>query len=223
MAQGDGSFADNAISADFSGSGWTSTAYTHHFKDVDGDGLPDLVLMEKSEANAYVFPAQGNGGFASVPVSTDVSGNGWNSNAYQRFFEDVNGDGASDLILVENSEATVYVFLAKGDGLFAHIPVSTDVPGSGWSLSAYERNFVDVNGDGMRDLVLYHIADAAAYTFLAQGDGAFSYSASTDIAGSGWSSGAYAHYFLDIDGNGKVDMILLPHSEAIHNCLFSLL
>ena len=158
--------ASDVVASDFSGSGWSSSAYPRYFADANGDGKTDVILVPNEEAIAYVFLATSEGSISHLPITSDLSGSGWNANAYSRHFFDVSGDGIVDLVLADKSEAIIFAFLGQGDGSFSGIPVTTDVAGNGWSSAVYERNFVDANGDGIADLVLFTLAEAATYTFF---------------------------------------------------------
>ncbi|EJL90059.1 virulence plasmid B protein, partial [Polaromonas sp. CF318] len=203
------------VATDVNGSGWTSSAYPRRFADVNGDGMPDIVLIDKDEAVAHVFLAKGDGSFLVQPVSTDVNGNGWTESAYPRYLLDVNGDGRADLVMVAESEALVYVFPGQANGSFSQQAISTDVNGSGWISSAYPRRFADVNGDGLLDFVLIDKDEAVPYVFLGKSDGAFATQAvSTDINGSGWTESAYARYLIDVNGDGRADLVMAANSDA---------
>ncbi|OOG37817.1 FG-GAP-like repeat-containing protein [Polaromonas sp. A23] len=203
------------IPTDINGSGWTSSAYPRRFADVNGDGIPDIVLIDKDEAVPHVFLAKGDGSFLTQPISTDVNGNGWTESAYPRYLMDVNGDGRADLVMAANSEAQVYVFLGQTNGSFAQQPVSTDVDGSGWTFSAYPRRFADVNGDGLPDFVLIDKDEAVPHVFLGKGDGSFlTQPVSTDVNGNGWTELAYPRYLMDVNGDGRADLVMAANSEA---------
>jgi hypothetical protein len=168
LGQANGSFSQQAISTDVDGSGWTSSAYPRRFADVNGDGLPDLVLIGKDEAVPHVFLGKGDGSFLAQSVSTDVNGNGWTELAYPRNLVDINGDGRADLVMTLTSEALTYVFLGQADGSFAQQAISTDINGNGWTLSAYSREFADVNGDGKNDLILAMEGEALMHVSLSR-------------------------------------------------------
>ncbi|WP_092132525.1 FG-GAP-like repeat-containing protein [Polaromonas sp. YR568] len=203
------------VATDINGSGWTSSAYPRRFADVNGDGMPDIVLIDKDEAVAHVFLAKGDGSFLAQPVSTDVNGSGWTESAYPRYLIDVNGDGRADLVMAANSEAEVYVFLGQANGSFSQQAVVTDVNGSGWISSAYPRRFADVNGDGLLDFVLIDKDEAVPYVFLGKEDGSFmAQPVSTDVNGSGWTESAYPRYLMDVNGDGRADLVMVANSEA---------
>jgi hypothetical protein len=113
--------------------------------DMNGDGLPDLVSADFSVS---LFLQTSPGSFAS-PVSLYPGGANWVA------VGDLNGDGIPDVALTDNvgvkvllhtgaAGATTY---ASPVSVFAQTP-NADV--SGANLIA----IVDVNGDGLKDLVI---------------------------------------------------------------------
>ena len=81
--------------------------------DVNGDGIPDLVVANYGDNTVSVLLGNGNGTFQTQ--QTFAAGYGPNSVA----IGDVNGDGKPDLVVAdEGSRDTVSVFLGNGNGTF---------------------------------------------------------------------------------------------------------
>jgi hypothetical protein len=113
--------------------------------DFNGDGIPDLIVMDDYETGFQVLLGNGNGSF-QTPVNTSVS-----STSFLTFaVGDVNGDGKTDVVVIEltGTDSVVTVYLSNGDGTFATGAQYT-------SYYFYETPYlVDVNGDGNLDLVI---------------------------------------------------------------------
>jgi hypothetical protein len=77
------------------------------------------------------------------------------------FFENLRDDGSYQLILAENRNGKVRIYSVKDlEGAFrSELTLSTD----GWIL---KPAFVDMNGDGMRDLILPSIEKVGIFTIL---------------------------------------------------------
>ncbi|WP_367946791.1 RHS repeat-associated core domain-containing protein [Leptospira santarosai] len=91
---------------------------------------------------------------------------------------DVNGDGVLDFISFIGTQVSVSLFLGNG---FAP-PVYTSLnAGNGKNLLQY--NLGEVNGDGLADLVLFNKESQRIETYLARGDGTFSYSPGYSFGG----------------------------------------
>jgi hypothetical protein len=213
LANADGSFSQTPVVTDVEGNGWTASAYPRRFGDANGDGIADLILLYAHEAHAHVFPGNGDGSFGARVV-THANSSGYSA-YFTRYLEDVNGDGIVDFILIADEEVQTVVFLGKGDGAFVPSSVSTDIDGSGWTASAYPRRFADINGDGIKDLVLLLEHEAYGYAFLARGDGSFTATpVSVQTPSSGWTQVGYRRFLDDFTGDGKSEMMLVHVIEC---------
>ncbi|CAF4392450.1 unnamed protein product, partial [Rotaria magnacalcarata] len=81
--------------------------------DVNGDGKPDIIVVNYGSNNVGVLLNIGNGTFAAQ--TTYSSGNYPNSVVAG----DVNGDGKIDIIVVNYVSNNVGVLLNRGNGTFA--------------------------------------------------------------------------------------------------------
>lgn len=168
--------------------------------DLNGDGIPDLVVSRQDQAaQVYLGSATGAFGAGSV-VST-----GGNPIA----LGDFNGDGKLDL-LTNNG-----VLPGKGDGTFL-APVSGFVPPA--NVIRYYAE--DVNGDGKLDLVAATFTPASGSgagaqlpsigitVELGRGDGSFGSPISQTIASSASLTSTDATFaFGDFNNDGKLDVM----------------
>src|ERR1035437_1946260 len=190
--------------------------------DVNGDGLPDLIV-----ANAA-------GSTVSVLLNTTAPGATTPSFATQQTFAtgsypqsvtvaDVNGDGLPDLIVANLVSNTVSVLL------------NTTAPGATTPSFATQQTFAvgnspisvtvaDVNGDGLPDLivgnagsntvsVLLNTTPAPATTF----DGNSFAAQQTFATGSDPCSATVA----DVNGDGKPDLIVANYNSATVSVLLN--
>lgn len=158
---GDGTFA--APSYGLNGQygtaqGWTdNNTYPRLLVDVNGDGFPDVVGF--SGSGVYVALNNKNGTFAapSYWLSNQFSpAQGYvNNSVNPRFLADVNGDGLPDIVGFDATD--VYVSLNTGTGGFAAPTYWLSGQfgvNQGWvDSSTNPRDLVDINGDGLLDLV----------------------------------------------------------------------
>ena len=117
---------------------------------------------------------------------------------------DFNGDGIADLVVTNQGESTVSVYLGKSDGTF-HTKV--DLP-----VGANPRYVLvaDLNGDGLADLALTGGApNATVSVFLSNGDGTFTPTGSfaTGIGPTRAATG-------DVNGDGKADLVIANQNPA---------
>jgi hypothetical protein len=117
---------------------------------------------------------------------------------------DFNGDGIADLVVTNQGESTVSVYLGKSDGTFQ---TKIDVP-----VGANPRYVLvaDLNGDGLADLALTGGApNATVSVLLSNGDGTFTATGSfaTGIGPTRAAAG-------DLNGDGKADLVIANQSAA---------
>jgi hypothetical protein len=183
FGNGDGTFG-TAQSTGVSGLTSTSLGMVH-LVDLNGDQIPDLVVLTAQGAN--VFLGKGDGTFSaavnyfggSTPTTLQVG--------------DFNNDGKQDIAV--GSAAGIGVLLGKGDGTFSPAVLS----GTGQIGFAAVG---DVNGDGKLDLIGI---GSSLTVFLGNGDGTFQAPLSTATSGpiNGFATIATA----DVDGDGKLDVV----------------
>ncbi len=139
-----------------SAGGWTNNNdMPRHVVDVDGDGLPDIVGFGTD--GVYVALNTGSG-FATPSkwvAAFGTQAGGWTNNkAMPRYLIDINGDGLPDVVGFDASGMSV----ALNTGT-SFAPPSYAISGQfgtaqGWlDNEATPRYLVDVNGDGLPDVV----------------------------------------------------------------------
>ena len=133
-----------------------------HFIDLNGDGLADLVKRNQNgEYQTSLSLSDGTFGFEQI---IDLGLMTFESRYIH--FTDLNGDGLADL--VKHSRDGYYQsFMSLGDGTFSTEPV-TFTPASLTGESPMVH-FIDVNGDGLDDLIKYSQILGAVNTYLAVG------------------------------------------------------
>lgn len=115
--------------------------------DVDGDGRDDAVFSHAGGNRALTVVTQQPGGTFAVGPSFFASGGAWSRLA----LGDLNGDNIPDAIVSDSASGAVRTLLNDGVGNFAPAPSGTlsfPPPLSG------NIAFMDVDGDGNRDLVI---------------------------------------------------------------------
>jgi hypothetical protein len=181
--------------------------------DVNGDGLIDLATSGVDQN--YLYLNQGDGRFSDVSEQALVKFTPIGSGAV---FLDYDNDGDSDLffaavgnqILLENR------FVPDGEVVFWDVSEQAGVAVDAVGFSALSA---DVNGDGLGDIYVcsynrygtvmpnswYQATNGTPnLLFVNRGDGTFEEaSAAWGVDDGRWS---YAAGFVDIDGNGKLDL-----------------
>jgi len=200
LGNGDGTFQTASSYAVGSNPTFVTTG------DLNGDGLPDLViaygdlsLTSGVPGTVLVLTGKSGGGFnAGVSVPTGV-------NTIQVALADVNGDGKLDLIAdnggyVGGTAGSLTVSLGKGDGTFQAASSITTLQ------NPTAITVADVNGDGKPDLVVGSATSTGSVVgaLLGNGAGAFT-AAATQSTYTQVSRLAVA----DFDGDGKLDVAVV--------------
>ncbi|HEU4891732.1 MAG TPA: FG-GAP-like repeat-containing protein [Vicinamibacterales bacterium] len=181
--------------------------------DFNGDGFPDFAAGSWQHVLSIVL-ADGNGGYLA-PIA-------YNPGPSPVVAGDVTGDGKTDLIVQGDGSEDFRIWIGDGTGHFT--------PGAylGQGVTAVGTRLVDINRDGIRDLVVAHPSLGTVAVQLGQAGGTFAapihyaspfqFSPATifddgdDISG-GPSVG-------DLNGDGQLDIAYADPSGFI-NVLFS--
>jgi hypothetical protein len=185
--------------------------------DVNGDGIPDLVVANESKegnSNGSVGVLLGNGD-GTFQKDVAYRSGGWPARSVA--IGDVNGDGKPDLVVVSEcadqghcttEDGVVGVLLGNGDGTFKPV-VKYDSGGDAPSSVA----IADVNGDGRPDVLVVNYCQSinncnngtvngTVEVLLNSGTGGFQRS-SYELGGPYGTSVVVA----DVNGDGKPDLL----------------
>ena len=156
--------------------------------DFNGDGKPDLIVMDDYSTGFQVLLGNGDGSF-QPPVDTDLK------TTITFSIGDVNGDGKTDIVVATtvNGQPAVTIYLSNGDGTFT--------AGAQYTGQFGGLHIADVNGDGKQDLVF---VGNPVLVMLGNGNGTFQKAITGPILTSA-SSGAV---IMDFNGDGKPDIVV---------------
>ncbi len=196
-------------------------AYSVAIGDVNGDGIPDLVVVDycqsldrgggcQDDEPGAVSVLVGNGNGTFQPAVTYNSGG---LSAYSVAVGDLNGDGKLDLAIANSgaldnsSVGSVGVLVGNGDGTF-----QSAVSYSTGGYVAASVAIGDLNGDEIPDLVVTDFCQSSgcypdngrAGVLLGNGNGTFQPVALYDSGG----VGAYSVAIADLTGNGILDLVV---------------
>jgi hypothetical protein len=167
--------------------------------DVNGDGRPDLIVVNYKGSSVSVLLGNGDGSFR--PQQAFAAG------PYPQavVVADVTGDGIPDLVVADSGQVqspgtpghTVGVLRGNGDGTFQ--PEQTFATG----VLPVSVAVADVTGDGIPDLVTANLQDGTVSVLLGDGHGGFGPQRTVDV-------GVYpeAVVVADLNGDGKPDLAL---------------
>jgi type II secretory pathway component GspD/PulD (secretin) len=154
--------------------------------DFNGDGVPDLAVVNQTAGNVAIFlgnasgtPLVGNGTFTEKAPSPYVTG----SAPFGITIADFNGDGIQDLAVTNQNSNTISVFLANasatntaiGDGTF-QTPAITSATGNGPTgivSGAFAAGSLDLIVANFADNTVSVLVPTASATGNGNGTGAF--------------------------------------------------
>jgi hypothetical protein len=199
IGNGTGSFGVPLITMN---PGFYSTANTIAAGDVNGDGLPDVLITGPGNENSQVYLNAGDGTF--TPGAT-VIGNGRFNVVLAGVLADVNQDGCLDAAVADGNGV---VWVATGD-CKGNFPATTPIPTGDSNASI---SVVDMNGDGHPDIVTTTISlidpslgeVAGNMVTVCLGDGHGNFSSGRDYVATGMS---YSHAIADFNGDGYPDVV----------------
>ena len=164
--------------------------------DLTGDGLPDMVAVNRADGGLYLYTATGTsfeGGSNAIKLST-----GWNAMTELTGVGDLTGDGQSDLVAVQKSTGQLWLFPGPTPSGSTRILIGT----SGWNSMRELTGIGDVTGDGHPDLLAI---DSSGTFWLYPGKtGGFG---TRQQIGTGWTHMRSLAYVGDLTGDGKADFV----------------
>src|SRR5712691_5002071 len=169
--------------------------------DFNGDGKPDLAVVNFGDWTAWVLLGNGDGTFLPAKNIYFASGGGF---PWYIAEGDFNGDGKPDLVITNYGDNSVSVLLGNGDGTFQ--APRTFLVGIHPGLVAVG----DFNGDGKPDLVVSNVDSNTVSVLLGNGDGTFLPAVSFPVGPNPW-------YFAvgDFNGDGKLDLAVADYGCSL--------
>ena len=170
--------------------------------DVNGDGIPDVIISNGSgsAAGVRVLFNDGHGNLAAdVSYPTETSAG---LGPVSVIAADINGDGKPDLVTANGNNGTVSILINNGDGTFA-APVSY---AAGTDPVAVAVG--DVNGDGFPDLVVADSAGNSVQVLLNNGNGTFAAPVAIQDG-----TDPVAVILADLTGDGILDIVVADQGD----------
>jgi hypothetical protein len=199
-ANGDGTFKAPVLITEKSFKG-SFTIAGFDVSDVNGDGLPDLLVI----GDGSLTPLLGKGNCSFDPAVDTVvtnTGDGFDPGIV---FADYDGDGKLDFIADAGGSADAVFGKGLGDGdftatAFVDATAAAIPSGNFWLMAA-----LDLNGDGKTDLVGFDAIKGGIFAAFATSGGSFAFKPTLSQI----SVGVFVEdYTADFNGDGKPDLIV---------------
>ncbi|MGE7416486.1 beta strand repeat-containing protein, partial [Methylobacterium tarhaniae] len=198
LGNGDGTFkAQQTLTAGFIAQQKPVSVTT---ADYNKDGKLDIVYSMNGYTAAGVLIGNGDGTFKSPSTMSTGGGNAGDPRSVT--VADVNRDGNLDIITANAGADLVSVHLGRGNSYIAYPGTLSTGAGSKPTAVAV----ADVNGDGTLDLVTANKGTGTVSVLLGNGDGSFQ--AHQDIATGSSTSDPSAVAIVDVDRDGKLDLVV---------------
>jgi Bacterial Ig-like domain (group 3)/FG-GAP-like repeat len=186
--------------------------------DFNGDGKPDLAVMNADDNAIAILLGNGDGTFTNSGSITGVGTTSCSSNNQQSNCSiavgDFNHDGKADLVETSDFDNAVYIYLGNGDGTFTAAPGSPVTVGN-FPVAVRTGDF---NTDGLLDLVVANAGDDTVSILLGNGDGTFA-----EASGSPVAVGSFPFFLAvaDFNGDGRVDVAVTNDDDSTVSVLLS--
>lgn len=191
------------------------------FADFDGDGKLDFIAAAAGSADVVFGKGRGDGNFVATSFVEASSASVPSGNFALIAALDLNGDGKTDLLGLNEITGDIFAAFATPGGSFTFKPTLSQISlGSGMSIRS---DTADFNGDGKSDLIVEQNIAGSAPTYtqtekigvaLSNGDGSFQDPVFMNLPAAispdvppGIAAG-------DLDGDGKLDLALVYSSQG---------
>ncbi len=205
-SNGDGSFSATEIGISVWGAGLTSL-------DWNKDGFQDLLMVKGNSDTVVAYLNDGNGQF--TPMNQLLQGLYYGktqSHIGDVEVVDMDGDGTRDIVFNSYQYNYITDFMSGETVVLWGVPAGGFLGQTVWRGGGEQMGFLDVDGDGNRDMVMSRTAvpwakmDNGVTLYINQGNRSF---AKGRYLPSGAPSSALAA--ADFDGDGKISELALAH------------
>jgi hypothetical protein len=145
------------------GSGWAPYNAIAGGGDYSGGGKADLLAINDTNGNLYLYPGTGSSGFGAP----SLIGGGWATSNAIAGGADHTRDGEPDLFAINDSDGRLRLYPGTGVG---GLGTSLDIYGPGWAPYNNIAAGADYTGDGNPDLLGINSTDGRLRIFPGTGE-----------------------------------------------------
>jgi Domain of unknown function (DUF1906)/FG-GAP-like repeat len=176
------------------GGGWNSMSAITRMGDFNRDGHEDVIARESATGALWLYRGTGSG----FSTRLKIGSSGWNGMGEITPVGDLDGDGYPDLLAVQTSTGTMYLYPGRGTSLAPRRAL-----GSGWNTMSELAGVGDFNRDGRRDLLARHTASGDLWLYKGTGTAV----GPRILLGTGWTGRRDLTGIGDFDRDGFNDVV----------------
>ena len=154
----------------------------------------------------FTYSSQGSTSFKKGALwSSDFGSSTWKADTYQRNIADINGDGLADIVGFGYDK--IQTSLSTGSGFASVETWGTGMTyANGWRVGKHIRSVIDMNADGLPDIVGF--SDTGVHVALSTGSGFGTVNRwSNDFGSNVWDNSKYIRTLADMNGDGYPDIV----------------
>jgi hypothetical protein len=166
--------------------------------DIDGDGKPDIVAVNRNSTSISVFTNISSTGIISFAAKVDYT---TGATPYYVAISDLDADGKADVIVANGGASSISVF--KNNSTSGSVSLASKVDYAALS-TASGVSVSDIDGDGKPDVVVSNYgANSTSILKNTSTTGTITLASKVDFQLKG---GSYLATIADFDGDGKPDI-----------------
>ncbi|MFD0353892.1 peptidoglycan DD-metalloendopeptidase family protein [Streptomyces sp. NPDC127110] len=177
--------------------------------DLTGDGVIDVVGVEKSTGKLWMYKGNANGTIASGGSRVEIGSGGWNGMS-NLTGGDFTGDGKDDIVAVEESTGKLWLYKGADNGTIAQGGTRVLIGTGGWNGMS-DLTALNLNGDKVSDLAA--VEKSTGKLFLYPGSTTGQLGARKEIGSGGW-NGMSNLTGMDVNNSGKQDLVAVEESTG---------
>jgi hypothetical protein len=163
-----GTFAAPQQWQNLSTGGWSYQNSRQTLADVDGDADMDLVSTHRQSTGGLILWAHlsDTTAFATPTQWENLTTGGWSFDNSRQVGGDIDGDGLDDVVTSHrqsNGGLVLWAHLSDGVSSFDSPALWQDLRTGGWSYANSQQHLLDVDGDGLDDVMSAHRASGNLY------------------------------------------------------------
>lgn len=180
------------------GTNWDTMREVTGLGDFNGDGTSDMVAVDKASGRLLLYPATG-GTYGTRKV---IGSSGWNQMSSLVGLRHASPDNPYPVLLaVDTAAGVLYHYPITANGFGTRIRL-----GSGWT-GMRELTSLDLNNDGLDDLLTVEKATGKLWMYPAKGDG--TYHPRIMVGSGGWNGMRSLEGVADVTDDGVADLMAI--------------